>query len=164
MGTGKTSIGKRVAERLGFRFIDTDEKVKEKAGKSIAEIFSEDGEAAFRDIESKVAAEVSGLTDTVISTGGGIVTRSENMERLQATGFIVCLTASPGVIFERIGKEGNRPLLQAEKPLEEIERLLKSREAGYSHARLTLDTSVNDIENLTDKIILAYQSHLREEI
>src|SRR3990170_4632253 len=91
MGSGKTEVGKRLAKRLGYTFMDTDLLIEEKTGKSISDIFSKDGELFFRDIETLILTELSGINEHVISTGGGIVTKKENILLLKKTGFIIWL-------------------------------------------------------------------------
>lgn len=134
MGTGKTTIGRRVASSLGFRFVDTDERIVQRAGKPIPLIFEEDGEEAFRALETKVLGDCAAKSGQVISTGGGIVTRPENVEILGSAGFVIWLRASPDAIFERVSRNRNRPLLQTDDPLETIRRLLAEREGLYEEA------------------------------
>ncbi len=131
MGTGKTTIGMRVARSLGFRFVDTDRLVVKMAGKSIPTIFSESGEEAFRALETEALRSCVGSSRLVISTGGGIVTREENRALLKQAGYVIWLRASPEAIYERIRRSRNRPLLQTPDPLQSIRDLLAVREALY---------------------------------
>ncbi len=141
MGTGKTTIGKRVAKSLGFRFVDTDALIVKKAGKSIPTIFKESGEDAFRALETGVLKDCRDQTDQVISTGGGIVTRPENLEILKSAGYVIWLKASPDVIFERVSRNKNRPLLQTPDPKKTITDLLSHRKDLYSNAQhLSINT------------------------
>ncbi len=140
MGTGKSVIGRRLANALGFRFVDTDRLVEKQAGKTIAKIFAEEGEARFREWEADVAKQISGCHACVIATGGGMVTRPENLGRL--AGIRVALTARPDVILKRTqAHPGQRPLLRSANPLADIARLLAERAPFYRHADLTVDTS-----------------------
>lgn len=141
MGTGKTTIGKRVAKSIGFRFIDTDSLIEKKAGKSIPQIFQESGEDTFRDIETEVLKECREKSDQVISTGGGIVTRPENLEILKSAGYVIWLKASPEIIFERVSRNRNRPLVQTQNPEQTIKDLLQQRAALYAGAQhLSINT------------------------
>lgn len=146
MGTGKTTIGRHVAKSLGFRFVDTDHQITRKAGKPIPKIFEEDGEEAFRRIETEVLRECAAKSEQVISTGGGIVTRPENLEILEQAGYVVWLKASPETIYERVKRNRNRPLLQTENPLETIQNLLEERVDLYRKA--------NDLSVTTDGLTL----------
>lgn len=131
MGTGKTTIGKRVAKSLGFRFVDTDDLITRKAGKSINRIFQEEGEERFRELETEVLAERAAKSDQVISTGGGIVTQSRNREILAQAGFVVWLKASPETIYERVRRNRSRPLLKTTDPQQTIANLLSERHPLY---------------------------------
>jgi shikimate kinase len=162
MGTGKTTVGNRLAEILGFTFVDTDREIEERTGKSITRLFSEDGEAYFRDLESEVIEEVSTRSKTVISSGGGSVVRPENLQRLRQSGLVVCLSATPEVVLQRIQGAADRPLLRVSEPLKEIERLLQLRESGYSMAHLTVDTSSALVDQVVDRVHEAYRHFLQE--
>ena len=162
MGTGKTAVGMKLAEKLEYRFVDTDRWIEKEMSKTIPEIFGQEGEPYFRDLEERVVQEASGLTGAVISTGGGVVVRPENIRRLKAGAFMVSLKATPEVIYERIRKEGPRPLLQAEDPLDAIRQLLRTREESYSRADLILDTSTLDVDRVVEKIIDGYKRHRQE--
>lgn len=141
MGTGKTSIGRRVAQSLGFDFVDTDERIIEKAGMPITEIFAEQGEEKFRDLESTVLRSTTARKNQVISTGGGVVLREENREVLARSGYVIWLNASPEAILERVSRNQERPLLQAADPLGTIREMLKQREPLYlATADFTIDT------------------------
>lgn len=135
MGTGKTTIGKRVAKSLGFKFVDTDLLIVKKAGKSIPKIFEEVGEDAFRDLETEVLRECGQKTDQVISTGGGIVIRPGNLEILKASGYVIWLKAETDTIFERVSRNRNRPLLHTDNPRKTIDDLLKVRDGLYESAQ-----------------------------
>jgi len=142
MGSGKTSIGRLVAQRLGFQFIDTDTVVVERAGMSVTDIFASHGEAWFRNQETSVLRSLSILNRAVISTGGGIVLHEDNRELLSELGFVVWLTASEEVILERVSRNKKRPLLQTEDPRATIHELLAERRPFYeAAAQFTVDSS-----------------------
>ncbi len=131
MGTGKTSVGQRVARSLGFRFVDTDKLIVKQAGKPIPKIFEDEGEDAFRRLETEVLRSCADGEGQVISTGGGIVTREENRGILRDAGYVIWLRASPEVIYERVRRNRNRPLLQTADPMKTIHDLLEARNELY---------------------------------
>jgi len=153
MGTGKSAVGRRLAAEFHYQLVDTDQVIEEKTQKRIAEIFAEQGEAAFRRLESEVVVELAGRTGCVISTGGGIVLNPKNLDLLGANGILVLLRSRPEVIFKRVQKRaGQRPLLQKPDPLSEIKRLLAEREPFYQRADITLDTSDMKLEDVVQQI------------
>lgn len=153
MGTGKSAVGRRLATAFRYQFIDTDQVIEEKTHKRIAEIFSEQGEEAFRRLESEVVIGLAERTGCVISTGGGIVLDSKNLDLLQKNGILVLLRCRPEVIFKRVQKRaGQRPLLQKADPLSEIKRLLAEREPFYRRADITLDTSDMNLDDVVQQI------------
>lgn len=142
MGSGKTSIGRLVAQRLGFQFIDTDAVIVERLGMQIPKIFEQHGEAWFREQETATLRSLGHLNRAVISTGGGIVVREENHPILRGLGFVVWLTASEDVIFERVSRNKKRPLLQTADPRQTVHELLEARRHLYEAvAQYTLDTT-----------------------
>ncbi len=157
-GCGKTTIGRKLADRLWQPFIDTDELIVRKAGKSIRDIFEQDGEAAFRDLESAVVREVARLEDHVISLGGGAAGRAENREALREAGHrIIYLRCDAAVLHARIHADpataDNRPSLTAlGGGIEEIERLLAEREPLYR----ALMTSELDVTRLSPEDAVVY--------
>ena len=134
MGSGKTTVGERVATGLGFRFADTDSLIEQQAGKPIPEIFSEQGEAGFRELESAVLRQLMAEEHLVVSTGGGIVTVRENLSLLDQLGFVVLLSTDEETIFKRISANKNRPLLHTPDPRKTIHDLLKARASLYKDA------------------------------
>jgi shikimate kinase len=154
MGSGKTSIGRLVARKLGFQFVDTDAVIVERVGMQVPEIFAEHGEAWFRDQETSALESMAILNRSVISTGGGIVLREENRALLPNLGFVVWLTASEEVIFERVSRNKRRPLLQTADPRQTVHDLLAKRLEFYqSVSRFTLDTTVLSHENAAEAIV-----------
>ena len=156
MGTGKTAVGQSLAKKLGRKFIEMDSLIEQKAGKSIPEIFQQDGEIAFRELEIEVAREVSGKRNLVIACGGGIVLNKINTDRLSNESVIVYLTAAPEVILKRVSRGGSkRPLLNVPDQTERIKELLKFRQPFYGRAAdITIDTSKLDIDAVAEKIIV----------
>lgn len=155
MATGKTSVACELAKELKTKFIEIDELIEKREGKTIDEIFKEKGEAYFREVEKKITEEVANklyVPYATISTGGGIVTNEENIKNLKKNGILICLEAEPEVIFDRAKKETHRPLLKVKKPLERIKELLKKRKPLYSKANYTINTSNLTISEVVNKI------------
>lgn len=155
MGTGKTIIGQALAKKLDMKFIELDSLIEEKAGKSIPEIFQQDGEIVFRELEIGVAKEVADEKNAVIACGGGIVLNRINIDRLRENARIVYLKASPRVILKRVSNEqGQRPLLEVDNPVLTIRELLRFRRPFYKLAAdITIDTSKLDIDAIAEQII-----------
>ncbi|MGH7814495.1 MAG: shikimate kinase [Candidatus Binataceae bacterium] len=169
MGTGKSTIGSIVAKRLGWRFVDSDDEIVARAGAPIAQIFTERGEAFFRDLERKAiatlaadrrrCAQCGGPRPAVISTGGGVLVDSANAAALGRIGIIVCLGARPEIIAARLVRSGaKRPkLLEGGQPLlERINELLVERAEAYARADLQIDTSDLTIEQAAGRVIAAF--------
>lgn len=154
MCTGKTSVGKSLAQKISFEYIDTDELIERFVGLKISEIFACYGENYFRDVESQIIQQVSKEDKKVISTGGGVVLRKENIDNLRKNGIIVNLTARPLTIFKRLKQQpGIRPLLNKPQPLEEIKKLLSQREEYYKDCDIRINTDNLSIEKIVDEII-----------
>lgn len=152
MGAGKTAVGREVAARLRCPFVDTDSLVEERAGRPIPRIFREEGEEAFRRLEAEVVSAASEGEGLVIATGGGVVLRRENMDRLRRNGLIIALRADPAALRARVGGGADRPLLGSD-PEEGIRRLLAEREALYREADLTVDTSTLSLEEVVARVV-----------
>lgn len=156
MGSGKSSIGRILATKLGFPLLDIDALVVEAAGMQIADLFAWHGEEVFRDYESKALRCLAErpVQGAVISTGGGIVTRSENEPLLHQLGFVVLLTASEDVLYDRVSRNKARPLLHTPNPRETVSQLLARRAPLYAAtADFTLDTSTKSHTQAADAII-----------
>ena len=155
MGTGKTVVGKALAAKLGKEFIETDSLIEQKVGKSIPEIFQQDGEVGFREIEIEVAREVSERENAVIACGGGMVLNKINMDRLSQRCIIVYLTASPGIILNRTSDDKNgRPLLAVSDRASQIKELLRFRQPFYERAAdIKVDTSKLNVDSVVGRII-----------
>jgi len=141
MGVGKTSVGTQLAKDLGYAFVDTDTLIEADQHMTISAIFAKLGEPYFREIEAKIIQEITHKENQVVSTGGGAVIWDMNREAFKKAGLVVCLTARPGVIYDRIKHETHRPLLQTPDPLARIQELLSTREKFYAQADVTIDTS-----------------------
>ncbi|GIW40429.1 MAG: shikimate kinase [Candidatus Binatia bacterium] len=153
MGTGKTAVGRALAERLGWKFVDTDTRIEEMEGSSVAEIFARKGELYFRRREREVVERLVGEKKVVVATGGGTIVDPRNRELLRAAGPLVCLRASPEEI-ERRTQGPERPLLEgAANRSERIRTLLAEREAAYAGADYHVDTNGLEVEQVVEKIL-----------
>jgi len=162
MGTGKTTICRLLAERLQRRFVDIDDLIEKRAGKPIAQIFKEEREARFRELEVKVIRDAAKMEGGIISCGGGAVINRINAERLKKNAVVVLLVASPETILER-ALNGKRPLLNGDNRVERIELLLEERDRFYREvADYQIDTTGLD-ENATVEKILAWVREERDE-
>lgn len=143
MGTGKTSLGKLLAAKLGKGFVDLDKKIELDANMSVSKIFEVHGEKFFRELEKKAVREVSKRKNLVIATGGGTVKDEENFQLLKNSGVIICLTTDPEEIFRRTARKGERPVLDGggEERFDTIKKLLAERKKFYSQADYTVDTT-----------------------
>lgn len=142
MGTGKTSLGKLLANKLGRGFVDVDQKIESTAKMSVPEIFETYGEKYFRELEKNAVKEICTRRNLVIATGGGTVKDEENFRLLKNSGVIVCLTTEPEEIFRRTERRGERPVLDGGNDrLETIKNLLAERQKFYAQADYTIDTT-----------------------
>ena len=131
MGSGKSSVGRRLSGLTGHRFLDVDELITQAEGRSIPEIFTQRGENHFRDLEQRALEDLVGVCGIVLSTGGGLVLRPANRETLKRIGIVAWLDADPEILFERAMRSGRRPLLQTEDPKETFQALLSVRRNLY---------------------------------
>ncbi|MCU0519264.1 MAG: 3-dehydroquinate synthase [Anaerolineae bacterium] len=141
MGVGKTSVGRAVAQHLGWPFIDMDEVIEARAGKSISRIFSEDGEPAFRELEAALCRELGARRSTVIATGGGALVDPDSRAALSAASTLVCLGASTSALVDRVHGGAGRPLLGVEDLRADIEHLLSGRREAYAAIPWQIDTT-----------------------
>jgi shikimate kinase len=155
MGTGKTAVGKSLAQKLNLEPVEMDDLIEQKAGKSIPDIFAQDGEIAFRELEIAVTKEIAAGQNQVIACGGGVVLNQINIDRLRQQSRIIYLTASPEAILERTAAEaGQRPLLEVEKPARTIREMLTFREPFYKRAAdIEIDTSRLGVDAVAEEIV-----------
>jgi len=153
MGTGKSSVGRMVASHLHFEFVDTDELIEERAGRTIPEIFAQAGEAAFRQIEKQVVTELARAKRTVISSGGGLAAQADNLASLKEHALVVCLWASPEAIWERVRHQSHRPLLNDPDPLARIRALLVAREPYYRQADVLVNTEMRSVKEVAHHVL-----------
>lgn len=161
MGVGKTTVGKALATKFQYRFIDTDDVIIQAAGKSINDIFSQDGEAAFRAVERDVLAQISSYTQMVVATGGGIVMYRENWSKMHY-GLTVWLDAPVELLIERIAEDTTRPLLRDPNPKAKLRSLLQTREPMYAQADLRIPISKNDTpDQIAERILTTIPTVLK---
>ena len=144
MGVGKTRVGRILARELGRCFLDTDRMVEQRAGKTIAAIFADEGEAHFRQLERDCVLETCQRPDAVVALGGGAITRADNIAAVRCAGILVCLKADVETIFARVRRRTNRPLLAGLDPQAQrakIESLLRERAPFYDQAHIELYTT-----------------------
>ncbi|NLB88020.1 MAG: shikimate kinase [Syntrophomonadaceae bacterium] len=154
MGTGKSTVGLKLAEKLGMKFVDMDKEIEKITGMSISTLFKRHGEIRFRSEERLMAKKLSNQKGLVIATGGGIVLQQENIDALRENGILICLDAEPKDIFERvIRKRASRPLLKKNLQVKDIEEMLKEREPFYNCADFRVNTSGRDLDVIVNDII-----------
>ena len=153
MGTGKSTVGRVIAQKLGFHFIDTDDVIEQTSKAKIFDIFAEHGEVYFRDLESQAVESVALMKNQVVATGGGVVLRSSNIDLLRTGGPIFCLNATPKAIWDRVRSSRSRPLLRGPNPLKKIETLLDKRAPYYALADHQIETTGVSIDRVANEII-----------
>ncbi|SPF43706.1 Shikimate kinase [Candidatus Desulfosporosinus infrequens] len=161
MGTGKSTVGKRLAQALAWDFVDTDSEIGEVTNLSVTEIFRRHGETRFRSEERIVVARLSQQEQIVIATGGGTVLNPLNWEALAQNGTVIALYATLEAILSRIGHKNDRPLLKGSK--EAIEKLWSERQACYAQADFTVDTSQKNIDEVVSEILTRLGGRVNNE-
>jgi len=157
MGTGKTAVGHQLARRLRFRMVDTDELIEQRAHKRISAIFQDEGEARFRQYEKEVVADLCQCRHTVIATGGGLAVNPDNLASLKTHSLVVCLWASPELIWKRVRHQSHRPLLHDPDPQGKIRRLLAEREPFYRQADVLVNTDFRSVRTVTGQVVHQFQ-------
>lgn len=158
MGTGKTSVGKILAGELGLEFVDMDLVIEKRAGKTINEIFANEGEACFRGMERELVQELAGKEGLVVGTGGGVVLDGRNVTDFSRSGLAVCLNSEPEEILSRLESDGSRPLLAQGDKLEKIKGILSARKDLYSAVPEQIDTTGLAVDEVVEKIKTLYGS------
>ena len=162
MGSGKSTVGMRLASRLGLRFIDADSEIEIAADMSIPDIFASRGEAEFRAGERRVIARLLGQGAQVLATGGGAFMSGDTRDRIARTGISVWLKADPDTLMRRVRKRSNRPLLQTADPDGTLRRLLTEREPVYALADIVVQSREEPHDIVVDALISALGSYLTE--
>lgn len=162
MGSGKTSVGKLLAKRLSYQFLDSDQLIESRAGDSINQIFSRNGEEYFRNMETELLKDISSdMKQTVLSTGGGLPLRDQNSRILKEMGYVVFLKASKETTLKRLKGDSSRPLLNGDELEQKVERMMKSRTPIYeSTAHKIIATDGRTIDEVADFIMEAYMKQI----
>lgn len=154
MGTGKSTVGMRLAERLHMEFVDMDREIERITGMSISQLFRKHGETRFRSEEQLMAQRLGRGSNLVIATGGGVVLYPENVAALKQNGIIIGLEASPEVILARVShKKSSRPLLKKHTTIEDIEAMLAAREEFYACADIRINTTGQELNKVVNEVI-----------
>jgi len=151
MGTGKTTVGELIAAKLYWPFVDADAEIVSRFGKTIPEIFEQQGEGAFRRFETVIAQSLAARTRTVIATGGGMLVDPANLAMLESTGFVVCLNATPEAIEARLGDGEGRPLVWGWRDL------LEDRRAAYAQIPHQIETTGREPDEVAEEIIALWR-------
>jgi len=154
-GSGKSTVGRQLARRLGLSFTDSDHVIEQRIGCSIREFFEREGEEAFRDIEQSVIHDLTEDLSGVLATGGGAVLRPANRERLREAGKVVYLKSTPEEVFRRVRHDGNRPLLQVSDPMERLRSLYEERDPLYREtSHFIIETGRPSVPTLVNMILM----------
>lgn len=157
MGTGKTAVGEKLAQRLGYEFLDTDLMVEVDTGKTITEIFEKEGEPAFRVYEKKMVRKALEHERVVVATGGGAILDPDNLKLMKEKGVVIGLSASPEAILQRVASMETRPLLRTKDQLKKIEGLLSHRSPYYRQADKVVDTTMKRLHETVEEILKALE-------
>lgn len=157
MGTGKSTIGRAVAQRLGFKLLDSDHEIERIQGKSIPDIFAQQGEPAFRVMERQFVEGGHPADHTVVACGGGLVVQPGMLELLRGKGVVICLHASLATVLERTQRNRNRPLLEVADPSERIRTLYAEREPIYKRAGTVILTDSRPLNDIVAHVVRAWR-------
>ena len=158
MGVGKSTVGVRLARELGYSFFDSDEIIEKRTGKSIPEIFADEGEAAFRQYEREFIDSGHPAEGCVISCGGGLAVQEGMVERLKSKGVVICLFASLESILKRTQQSKKRPLLNVDDPAERIRQLFAEREPSYMKSGICISTEGRSISEIVRHVLRTYRA------
>jgi shikimate kinase/3-dehydroquinate synthase len=153
MGTGKSAVARQMAEELGRPYVDMDDEIVRRAGKSIPEIFAVEGEAAFRRYERMLCEELSARQSLVIATGGGTLVDDHNREIMLRSGHVICLDCEPGELLHRLRGDVGRPMLWADDPGDRLLQLLAARQEAYGQIPHHIDTTYRSVEQVVAEIV-----------
>ncbi|MFN4033836.1 MAG: 3-dehydroquinate synthase [Fimbriimonadales bacterium] len=157
MGSGKTTVGKQAAERLGLPFYDLDALIEQASGATISQLFARHGEAHFRDLETRLLQKIAHLPSAVVATGGGVVLRDANRQLMQQTGWMVYLQASPQTLWERLQSASDRPLLQTADPRGTLAQIAQAREPLYQEADWVVETDARTPDQVAECVMRIYR-------
>jgi len=154
-GSGKSTVGRQLARRLGLSFTDSDHVIEQRLGCSIRQFFDREGEAAFRDVEEAALADLASTGTGVLATGGGAVLRPANRQRLREAGPVIYLRSTPEEVFRRVRHDSNRPLLQVKDPLGRLRALQEERDPLYREtAHFIIETGRPSVPTLVNMILM----------
>jgi shikimate kinase/3-dehydroquinate synthase len=154
MGTGKSTVGRLLAERLHLPFVDCDAEIEAAAGTSIPEVFARIGEHGFRALETEVLTALLQRESAVLALGGGALTTPANLALVRQAGPLICLSADPAIIYRRVqAQAGQRPLLKVAEPLAKIRELLNSRQSSYARADVEVDTTTLEPAEVVEEVL-----------
>lgn len=162
MGTGKTTVGRAVAMRLGFQLMDSDHEIEQERGRSVAQIFAGEGEAAFRALERRFIERGHPDRGMVVACGGGLVVQPGMLELLRTKGVVICLHATLGTILQRTAQARTRPLLNVENPDARIRQLYAEREEIYKCAGTVILTDFRPLHDIVLHVLRAYRREARD--
>lgn len=157
MGTGKSTVGRAVAHKLGFTFVDSDVEIERLQGRTINDIFAQDGEPAFRALEREFIERGHPAERAVIACGGGLVVQPGMLETLKSKGVVVCLHASIETILDRTGRHRTRPLLAVDDPEERVRTLFAQREPVYNRCGTVILTDARPLHDITAHVVRAWR-------
>ncbi len=157
MGTGKSTVGRAVAHKLGFTFVDSDVEIERLQGRTINDIFAQDGEPTFRALERDFIERGHPAERTVIACGGGLVVQPGMLEILKSKGVVVCLHASIETILDRTGRHRTRPLLAVDDPEQRVRTLFAQREPVYNRCGTVILTDARPLHDITAHVVRAWR-------
>lgn len=157
MGTGKTTVGRAVSQKLGFTALDSDHEIERLQGKGIPDIFAQDGEPAFRQMERTFIESGHAASRTLVACGGGLVVQPGILELLKSKGVIICLHASIETILARTGRNRQRPLLDVENPEERVRTLYAAREPIYKRSGTIIFTDGRTLQDIAAHVLRAWR-------
>ena len=152
MGSGKTAVAKEIAESTDLKYIEMDELIEKKEARNINDIFKDSGEDYFRKVEKEALKEISLADKQVVSCGGGVVIDEANVNLMKDSGVLICLQASPDVIYKRVKNNKDRPLLNVENPQVKIEELLRIRRPYYQKANYIIETDNLSVQQVAQEV------------
>jgi shikimate kinase len=153
MGTGKSSVGRIIADALQFEFVDTDVLIEAQSGQTVSDIFAKAGEPVFRQLEEQIVGQLVSRQKIVISTGGGLVMNPCNLTSLKTHALVICLWASAETIWERVRSQTHRPLLQTPDPLAKIQQMLAERGPIYRKADVLIHTGLRSPREVALQVV-----------
>ncbi len=162
MGSGKSTVGRMLAEKLRRPFIDMDAEIERREGRAISDIFAREGEPAFRRIERTLVRELADRRGLVVATGGGVVLNPDNVADFSRTGLLVCLDARPEMVLARVEKETHRPLLEGEDRMQRITKLMRDRAPCYARITHHIDTNGLSADAVAEAVLRVYEAVRRE--